>query len=105
MVLTAQKTAFTGVANGRPLSHAVVHTDELVTVSTQAIFKAHTAAVAARVLERMDRRDRIVLILLDGQRTICDVIRLLHRSEGEIAQILVRLLKSGYIDYVGTRRI
>ena len=104
MVSTA-KVAFTGVANGRPLSHAAVQTDELVTISIQAIFRARATAVVTHVLARMDRRDRIVLILLDGRRTVSDVIRLLHRSEEEVAQVLVRLLKSGHIDYVGTRRI
>lgn len=103
MVTTAQ-TSFTGVTNGRPFSHAVVQTDELVKVSIHAIFRARATAVAAHVLKRMERRDRIVLILLDGQRTIDDVTYLLHRSEREVAQVLVRLLKSGYIDYMGTRR-
>ncbi len=104
MVLTAQ-TSFTEVTNGRPFSHAVVHTDEIVKLSTKAIFRARETSVATRVLERMDRRDRIVLILLDGRRTVDDVTSLLHRNEAEITQVLVRLLKSGHIDYVGNLRV
>jgi len=103
MVTTAQASV-TGVTNGRPFSHtSSVQTDEIAKVSIHAIFRARESAIVAHVLERMERRDRIVLILLDGRRTIQDVIRLLHRSEEEMAQVLVRLLKSGFIDYMGTQ--
>ncbi len=104
MVTTGQPS-FTAVTNGRPLSHTAVRTEEMVKLSVHSIFQARTTATVSSVLERMDRRDRIVLILLDGRRTIQDVICLLHKSEVEIAQVLVRLLKSGYIDYTGIRKI
>lgn len=104
MVTTAQ-TSITGVSNGRPFPQMAVQTDEIVKVSADAVFRARATAVTAQVLAQIERRDRIVLILLDGQRTISDVMRLLHRTEVEVAQVLVRLLKSEHIDFMGIRRI
>ena len=103
-MVTIAQTSFTGVTNGRPFSHIAVHTDEIAKISIHAVFQARATAVVAQTLARMERRDRIVLILLDGQRTIDDVMRLLHRTEAEVAQVLVRLLKSGHIDFMGIRR-
>ena len=103
-MVTIAQTPITGVTNGRPFSHTTVHTDEIAKISIHAVFQARATAVAAQALAQMERRDRIVLILLDGQRTIDDVMRLLHRTEGEVAQVLVRLLKSGHIDFMGIRR-
>jgi hypothetical protein len=103
-MITIAQTSVTGVTNGRPLSHPTVHTEELTKLSIHAVFQARVTAVASDELTKMERRDRIVLILLDGQRTIADVMRLLHRTEGEVAQVLVRLLKNGYIDFMGIRR-
>ena len=103
-MVTIAQTPITGVTNGRPFSHTAVHTDEIAKISIHAVFQARATAVAAQALAQMERRDRIVLILLDGQRTIDDVMRLLHRTEGEVAQVLVRLLKSGHIDFMGIRR-
>ena len=100
-MMTIAQTSFTGVANGRPLAHKAVITDEITKISVDAVFQARTTAITADVLMQMERRDRIVLILLDGQRTIADVMRLLHRSEGEVARVLVRLLKSEAIDFMG----
>ena len=104
-MVTIAQTSFTGVTNGRPLSHMMVHTDEIARISVHAVFQARETSVAANVLSQMERRDRLILILLDGQRTIADVMRLLHRTEGEVAQVLVRLLKNGHIDFMGVQRI
>ncbi len=103
MVITEQ-AVFTAVANGRPFTHTAVRTDEMARLSVYAIFQARSSAVVSRVLQQIDRQDRRVLILLDGRRTIQDVMHLLHKSEVEVAQVLVRLLKRGYIDYMGTQK-
>lgn len=103
-MVTIAQTSLTGVTNGRPFSHTAIHTDELARISVHAVFRARATAVVAQALTKMERRDRIVLILLDGQRTIDDVMHLLHRTEAEVAQVLVRLLKSGHIDFMGIRR-
>ncbi len=42
-----------------------------------------------------------MLILLDGKRTLQDVARLTHHSELEVAHILVRFLKCGYVEFLG----
>jgi hypothetical protein len=103
-MVTLAQAFFTGVTNGRPQAQAAVSTDEIARISIHAVFQARPTAVTAEALAHMERRDRIVLILLDGQRTINDVMRLLHRTEAEVAQVLVRLLKNGHIHFMGTRR-
>ena len=103
-MVTTEQVVFTAVANGRPFTHTAVRTDEMAKLSVYAIFRARPVAVTADAIQTMARSDRRVVILLDGRRTIQDVTRLLHKSEVEIAQVLVRLLHLGYIDYIGTRR-
>lgn len=66
-----------------------------------AVFRTLPYVTAPAVLKRFERRDRIVLLLLDGKRTLQDVARLVHRSELDIAQALARMLKRGYIEYLG----
>ncbi len=68
-------------------------------LGANAIFRALPIATMSQTMERMQRRERIVLILLDGKRTIRDVARLVHRSELDVARTVVHLLKSGYIEY------
>jgi hypothetical protein len=48
----------------------------------------------------MERRARIVFILLDGRRTIQDIARLTHQAEYEVEQILIDLTKRGYTHYL-----
>lgn len=68
-------------------------------LGVDAIFRALPIATTPQTMEQMQRRERIVLMLLDGKRTIRDVARLVHRSELDVARTLVWLLKSGYIEY------
>ena len=103
-MVTIAQTSFTSVTQSRPFSHTAVYTDEIARISVHAVFQARATAIATQALTQMERRERLVLILLDGQRTIDDVMRLLHRTEGEVAQVLIRLLKSGHIDFMGIRR-
>ncbi len=97
--MTITEAFFTGY----PLSSSIVATTEkMAQLGAHAIFKAQPAATTQMVLGQMDRRDRVVLILLNGQRNIEDVARLTHRSEIEIARILVRLLQWGYVEFLGS---
>lgn len=66
-----------------------------------AVFRTLPYVTTPAVLLRLERRDRIVLLLLDGKRTLQDVARLVHRSELDVAQVLARMLKRGYIEYLG----
>ena len=65
-----------------------------------AIFRALPQASKSKIIHQMERKDRIVFLLLDGKRTLHTIKHLLHRSELDIAHTLVRLLKQGYIEYI-----
>jgi hypothetical protein len=74
---------------------------ELAHPGAAAIFRALPFASAKRIMmNQMQRRERLVYILLDGRRSVMDVARLLHLSEIQVAQTMVYLLKYGYIEYL-----
>ncbi|MGH2494866.1 MAG: hypothetical protein ACRDIV_09195 [Ktedonobacteraceae bacterium] len=74
---------------------------ELAHPGASAIFRALAFASAKRIMmNQMQRRERLVYMLLDGRRTVTEVARLLHLSEVQVAHIMVYLLKFGYIEYV-----
>ena len=66
------------------------------------IFQALPRATRQDVILSMERRKRVVLLLLDGKRSLRHVAYLLHRSDLEIAYTLASLLEQGYIEYVGS---
>ena len=45
----------------------------------------------------LDRRERMVLLLVDGQRTITDLVRLTRRNEGELYAVLNHLRILGLV--------
>ncbi|HCI78169.1 MAG TPA: hypothetical protein DHW02_00595 [Ktedonobacter sp.] len=90
------------VAFHRPVSTA--NTEEMARLGVDAVFCLQRLRVTQQVLHQVERRDRAVLMLQDGQRTLRDVARLLHRNDTEVAQVIVRLLKQGYVEYIGMRR-
>lgn len=65
-----------------------------------AIFRALPLAKKSRIINQMDRKDRIIFLLLDGRRTLYTIKHLVNRSDAEVAQTLVCLLKQGYIEYI-----
>ena len=74
---------------------------ELAHPGASAIFRALPFASAKRIMmNQMQRRERLVYMLLDGRRTVAEVAHLLHLSEVQVAHIMVYLLKFGYIEYV-----
>jgi hypothetical protein len=75
---------------------------EMAQQGVNAIFRTLLWATDQKVMNRMERRDRVVFLLLDGRRTIRDIAQLVHRNELDIARTIVRLLKSGYIAPGGT---
>lgn len=83
----------------------VMNIEEMAKLGVYAVFQARPVATTRTMLSLMDRRDRIVLILLDGKRTLQDVARLTHHSELEVAHILVRFLKCGYIEFLGAQKL
>ena len=75
---------------------------EMAQQGVYATFKILLWATDPKVMNQIDRRDRVVFLLLDGKRTIRDIARLVHRNELDIARTIVRLLKQGYIVNTGT---
>lgn len=67
---------------------------------TGAIFRALPLAKQSSIINQMDRKDRLVFLLLDGRRTLRIIRHLVNRSDAEVAQTLVRLFKQGYIEYI-----
>ena len=77
--------------------HMTEGAKELAQQGVHATFKILLWATDPKVMSSIDRRNRVVFLLLDGKRTIRDIARLFHRNEIDIARTLVRLLKQGYI--------
>ncbi|MFL5629124.1 MAG: DUF4388 domain-containing protein [Ktedonobacteraceae bacterium] len=65
-----------------------------------AVFRTRPYVTTPTILKQLERRDRIVLLLLDGKRTLHDVAHLVSRSELDIATVLARMFKRGYIEYI-----
>lgn len=65
-----------------------------------AIFKAKTMATTAQAIQRMDRHDRMIFVLLNGERTVERIAHLIHYTEDEIARILYKLQQNGLIEYI-----
>jgi hypothetical protein len=84
------------------LSPELADTGSLVRVGSQAIFRIRPVATACNILINLERKERAILLLLDGQRTLQDVARLTNRSDLEVAQVLARLLRRGLVEYFGT---
>lgn len=98
--MTIAHSLFKGYAH-QLSSGIIATTEQMAQHGIHAIFKARPAATTQNILGQLERRDRIVLILLDGRRTIEDIARLTHRNEIEIARTLVRFLRWGYIEFSG----
>ncbi|HLI05257.1 MAG TPA: hypothetical protein VKV40_01660 [Ktedonobacteraceae bacterium] len=75
---------------------------EMAQQGINAVFKALPWATGQRAISQIERRDRVVFLLLDGRRSIQHIAQLIHRDELDIARTIVRLLKRGYIEPVGT---
>jgi hypothetical protein len=91
------------IASMAPLSAQVTDgAREMAQQGVNAVFKALPWATDQRVISQIERRDRVVFLLLDGRRSIHHIAHLVHRNELDIARTIVRLLKSGYIEPVGT---
>jgi hypothetical protein len=76
------------------------HEYPTVPLGVTSIFRALPCATTPLVLSRLERRERVVLLLLNGKRTLHDVVMLVHHSEVDVARTLVRLLRQGYIEYI-----
>lgn len=73
---------------------------EMAQQGVNATFKAVLWATDPKVINQIERRDRVVFLLLDGNRTIHNIARLVHRNELDVARTIVHLLKQGYIIHI-----
>jgi hypothetical protein len=46
----------------------------------------------------LDRRERMVLLLIDGRRSVADLVRLTRRDDDEVQAVLVYLMNMGLIE-------
>lgn len=65
-----------------------------------AVFKARAMVITAQAIQRLERRERVVFILLDGRRTVENIAHLTHQTEYDVEQILVYLTRAGYVQYI-----
>lgn len=66
-------------------------------ISASIIFQVNPDLNVAALWSRLERRERWVLLLIDGKRSLADLAHLTHRGESDVAYTLVRLLQLGYI--------
>lgn len=67
-----------------------------------AVFRVVPGHHATSLASKLSRRERWVLLLLDGRRSVADLARLTQRGELDIAYTLARFLQWGYIEPVNT---
>src|SRR5205807_2525180 len=67
-----------------------------------AVFRVVPGQLATSLASQLPRRERWVLLLIDGRRSVADLARLTQRGELDIASTLARFLQRGYIEPVNT---
>ena len=63
-----------------------------------AVFRVAAGRLATSLASQLPRRERWILLLLDGRRSVDDLARLTQRGELDIAYTLARFLQWGYIE-------
>ncbi len=72
------------------------------TFGASAVFRVAAGWLDTSLISQLPRRERWILLLLDGRRSVADLTRLTRRSELDIASTLARFLQWGYIEPVNT---
>jgi hypothetical protein len=62
------------------------------------VFRVVASVQVAALASQLPRRERWLLYLLDGRRTVADLARLTQRGKLDIAQTLAVFLQWGYIE-------
>lgn len=65
-----------------------------------AIFQTRVRITSPQDMQKLERRARLVFVLLDGRRTVQHIAYLLHQTEEEVGQIVLKLMKMNLIEYV-----
>lgn len=63
-----------------------------------AVFRVAPGQLANSLASQLPRRERWVLLLIDGRRSVADLARLTQRGELDITYTLARFLQWGYIE-------
>ena len=66
------------------------------------VFRVVANVQASALASQLPRRDRWVLLLLDGRRSVADLARLTQRTELDVASTLASFLQWGYIEPIHT---
>lgn len=74
-----------------PMSNTPITADVLTTVYRRSILADHTDQLP------LDRRERMILLLVDGRRNLADLTRLTRRSEREVLSVLEHLASLGLV--------
>ena len=78
-----------------PQSVPPVTQDMLSILYRRSILAEHTDQLP------LDRRERMVLLLVDGRRTVSDLVRLTRRTDHEVVTVLEHLASLGLIQRIG----
>lgn len=68
--------------------------------AASAVFQMVAGLATATLMRQIPRRERWILLLVDGRRTLADLARLTQRSELDVAATLAVMLHRGYIEPV-----
>jgi hypothetical protein len=78
-----------------PPSHTPVSQEVLSILYRRSILAEQTDQLP------LDRRERMVLLLVDGRRTVADLVRLTRRHDREVVTVLDHLASLGLIQRIG----
>ncbi len=62
------------------------------------MFRVVSGMPTTALAGQLPRRERWVLLLVDGRRSVADLARLTQRSQLDIASTLATFLQAGYIE-------
>jgi hypothetical protein len=65
---------------------------------TTLVFRIVSTIPTKTLAGQLPRRERWILLLLDGKRCIADLAHLTQRSELDVAYTLARFLQLGYVE-------
>jgi hypothetical protein len=63
-----------------------------------AVFQVVSGIPTTTLASQLPRRERWVLLLVDGRRSVADLAHLTQRSQLDVAHTLARFLQWGYIE-------
>jgi hypothetical protein len=69
-------------------------------LDTTLVFQVVSTIPAKTLAGQLPRRERWILLLLNGKRSIADLAHLTQRSELDVASILTKFLQQGYIESI-----